>query len=612
MSPRASTLKRQAAIAVGGVVALAAGTAVVSRISRRSSRLKQTPEENAAQLPISSDGVVKTDVLVVGTGGAALTAALRARSLGLTTLVIDKSPKIGGTSCYSGSGCWIPNTHLHNDKRDSVEKALTYMENIIGDAGPASSPERKRTFLETGPKMVRWLEENGYRWHFTPGYPDYFPDQPGWQLGGRSIEADMFDSKQIGEWRHKLNINPARAPLPLYTHELTKIVRASCSWDGRLTAAKIWGGRLWPQRFLGGEPVCLGVSMISQLIYLNVSRGTTIWTDAPLKELKVENGRVTGAFIEKDGKPVTVEASRGVILAAGGFAKNPEMRKLYQADPITTDWTSACPTDQGDAITAAVKAGAATALMDSAWWGASVVDPKSKVAIWCLYDRGLPHSMIVNQKGQRFLNESQNYNALGTKLWEAHKKTPSIPSYIIIDSNHRSRYLLSGRYRAGTAIPQDALDSGFVYKADTIADLARTLNIDGKNLQQTVERFNRFADQGLDEDFQRGSNQYDAFIGDPDYEKNHCLGRIEKGPFYALKIWPGDLGTKGGVLTDERARALKEVGSGKYEVIPGLYAVGNNSASVMGRTYAGAGSTLGPGLTFGYIAATDCAEGGAR
>lgn len=250
--------------------------------------------------------------------------------------------------------------------------------------------------------------------------------------------------------------------------------------------------------------------------------------------------------------------------------------------------------------------------MDSAWWGASVVDPKSKVAIWCLYDRGLPHSMIVNQKGQRFLNESQNYNALGTKLWEAHKKTPSIPSYIIIDSNHRSRYLLSGRYRAGTAIPQDALDSGFVYKADTIADLARTLNIDGKNLQETVERFNRFADQGLDEDFKRGSNQYDAFIGDPDYEKNHCLGRIEKGPFYALKIWPGDLGTKGGVLTDERARALKEVGSGKYEVIPGLYAVGNNSASVMGRTYAGAGSTLGPGLTFGYIAATDCAEGGAR
>lgn len=553
--------------------------------------------------------MVHTDVLVVGTGGAALTAALRAKSLGLTTLVIDKSAKIGGTSCYSGSGCWIPNTHLHNDKRDSVEKALMYMENIIGDAGPASSLERKRTFLETGPEMVRWLEKNGYRWHFTPGYPDYFPDQPGWQLGGRSIEADMFDSKQIGEWRHKLNINPARAPLPLFTHELTQIVRANCSWDGRLTAAKIWGARLWPQRLLGGEPVCLGVSMISQLIYLNVRSGTTIWTNAPLKELKVQDGKVTGALIEKDGKPVTVEVSRGVILAAGGFAKNPEMRKQHQSAPITTDWTSACPTDQGDAITAAVKIGAATALMDSAWWGASVVDPASKVAIWCLYDRGLPHSMIVNQKGERFLNESQNYNALGTALWEAHKKAPSIPSYIIIDSTHRSRYLLAGRFLAGKPIPQDALDSGFVYKANSITDLAKTLSIDAQSLEKSIERFNKFADQGLDEDFKRGSNQYDAYIGDPDYKKNHCLGRVEKGPFYALKIWPGDLGTKGGVLTDERARALKEIAPGKYEAIPGLYAIGNNSASVMGRTYAGAGSTLGPGLTFGYIAATDCAQG---
>ena len=608
MAQKASRIKRQLGLAVGGIVVLATGTSVVSRISKSNSRLKQTPEQNAAQLAISKDGVVKTDVLVVGTGGAALTAALRARSLGLSTLVIDKSPKIGGTSCYSGSGCWIPNTHLHNDKRDSVEKALTYMENIIGDAGPASSPERKRTFLETGPVMVKWLETAGYRWHFTPGYPDYFPDKEGWQLGGRSIEADMFDSKLIGTWRDKLNINPARAPLPLFTHELTKIVRASCSWDGRMTAAKIWGGRLYPQRFLGGEPVCLGVSMISQLIYLNVTKGTTIWTEAPLKELKVENGRVTGALIEKNGRPVTVETSRGVILAAGGFAKNPEMRKQHQAPAITADWTSACPTDQGDAITAAVKAGAATALMDSAWWGASVVDPASKQAIWCLYDRGLPHSMIVNQKGQRFLNESQNYNALGTALWEAHKKTPSIPSYIVIDSQHRSRYLLSGRFLAGKPIPQDALDSGFVYKADSIPELAKTLSIDSAGLQQTVERFNKFAENGVDEDFKRGGNQYDAYIGDPDYKKNHCLGTIDKGPFYALKIWPGDLGTKGGVLTDERARALKEVGKGKYEAIPGLYAIGNNSASVMGRTYAGAGSTLGPGLTFGYIAANDCAR----
>ncbi|ROT42871.1 3-ketosteroid dehydrogenase [Sodiomyces alkalinus F11] len=559
--------------------------------------------------------ISRTDVLIIGSGGAGLTAALRAKSLRLNPLVIEKSPKIGGTTCYSGSGLWIPNTHLHADPRDSTEKALTYLETIVGDAGPVSSRERKLAFLEKGPQMVRWLEEAGYKWAVTPGYPDYFPHQPGSQVGGRTIEAAMWDANLLGSWKDKLNINPVRAPLPLYTYELSKIVRAKCSWDGMMTAFKVWGVRLYPNRFLGSDPVCLGVSMIGQLIYLNVQQGTPIWTETALKELTTdEQGRVTGAIIERQGQQqqqqITVEASKGVILAAGGFARNDAMRKAYQAPPITADWTSACPTDQGDAITAATAkpVGAATALMDSAWWGASMWDPTTKQGMWCLYDRGLPHSVIVDQEGRRYVNESQNYNALGTAIWNRHRENPAIPSYLVLDSNHRDRYVFAGRYMPGKEIPQQDIDSGFVTKADTLPELASKLGIPAEGLKATVERFNGFVDKGVDEDFRRGESPYDAFLGDPAYGKNRNLGKIEKGPFYAVKVWPGDLGTKGGILTDEHARAVRESGEGQYEVIKGLYAVGNSSASVMGRTYAGAGSTLGPGLTFAYIAAEDCAK----
>ncbi|KAH8651206.1 3-ketosteroid dehydrogenase [Xylariales sp. PMI_506] len=593
-------------------VAAGAGGLLLTRVVRRSGRLTEDPEHNAQRQPIASDGTVDTDVLIVGSGGAALTASLRAKALGLRALVVEKSPKIGGTSCYSGSGLWIPNTHIHANSgfEDSTEKALTYMESIIGDAGPASSRERKLAFLNNGPKMVKWLEEQGYQWTKTPRYPDYFPYNPGASVGGRNIEAGLFDSNLLGPWKDSLNINPVRAPLPLYTYELSKIVRATSSWDGMWTAAKIYGYRRYPGRTVGSDNVTLGVSMISQLICMNVRLGVPIWTSTPMKELLLEDGRVTGAIIEHEGKTLKVKASKGVIVAAGGFARNDAMRKQFQAPPITADWSSACPTDQGEPIAAAMKIGVATALMDSAWWGAATWDPATKQGIWCLYDRGLPHSIIVDKEGKRFLNESQNYNSLGTKIWQKHIESPVIPSYLIMDSTHRKRYLLAGRFMPGgpNSIPQSAIDSGFIFKAPTIEELAKTLDINEAGLKDTVKRFNGFVDKGVDDDFQRGTSIYDSYLGDPTYPKNRNLGKLDKGPYYAVKIWPGDLGTKGGILTDDRARALRETKGGGYEVIKGLYAVGNSSASVMGRTYAGAGSTLGPALTFAYIAASDCAK----
>lgn len=555
-----------------------------------------------------SDGTFETDVLVVGSGGAALVAAIRARSLGLSVLVTEKGPSVGGTSAFSGSGCWIPNTHIHNDKRDSPEKALEYLESIIGDAGPASSRERKLAFLKNGPEMVRYLESEGYKWIQTPGYPDYHQYNPGALVGGRTIEAGAFDINMLGPWKNMININPARAPVAMYTFELSKMVRAKADWDGKMTAAKVFGLRVYPPWLLGSHTTTLGVSMISQLLYMNVRQGTSVWVNSPLTGLITnKDGHVTGAVVDREGKPVSVHASRGVVLAAGGFARNDEMRKEYQAPGITANWTSANNGDKGDAISAAMKVGAATALMDSAWWGTSIIDPSTNQPYWCLYDRVMPHSIIVDQTGCRFANESQNYNTLGTNIWKHSKTTATIPAFMIMDASHRSRYVLAGKLLPGYT-PQSVLDSGFLVKGESIQELAEKMGLPAQNLTATVERFNGFVERGVDDDFDRGKSPYDQFLGDPAY-KNPNLGVIGKPPFYAVKIWPGDLGTKGGVLTDERARALREVKKGKYEPIRGLYAVGNSSASVMGRTYAGAGSTLGPGLTFGYIAANDMGKG---
>lgn len=592
----------------GGLAAVSVAAVVCFRINQKRYHL---PSDSVARsgdsLRRREDGSFETDVLVVGSGGGALVAALRARTLGLSVLVTEKGGKVGGTSCFSGSGCWIPNTHVHQKERDSQGdspgKALEYMESIIGDVGPASSRERKLAYLKYGPEMVKFLEMQGYRWIPTPGYPDYHQFNPGAQIGGRSIEAGAFDINKLGPWKDMLNINPARAPVAMYTFELSKMVRARADWGGKITAAKVFGLRVYPPWILGQHQTTLGVSMISQLIYLNVCQGTSIWTSSPLKELVTDSqGNVTGAMVEHEGKVVQVHTSRGVVLGAGGFAKNAEMRKRHQARGITADWTSTNKEDTGDAIAAAARAGAATALMDSAWWGTSIIDPATNQAYWCLYDRVLPHSIIVDQEGHRFANESQNYNTLGTKLWEHAKAHPTIPAYMIMDSNHRSRYVLAGKLLPGIT-PQATLDSGFLFKGDSIQDLAKKINVSDDELAKTVKRFNQFVEAGVDADFDRGRSPYDRFLGDPSYP-NPNLGLIEKGPFYAVKIWPGDLGTKGGVLTDEHARALKETKKGQYKPIEGLYAVGNSSASVMGRTYAGAGSTLGPGLTFGYIAAT--------
>jgi succinate dehydrogenase/fumarate reductase flavoprotein subunit len=538
-----------------------------------------------------------TDVLIVGSGAAGLLAAARLHESGLKPLLIEKSDKIGGASCYSGGAVWIPNSHIASKAGvpDSFKNALKYLESVIEDCGPASSRERKIAFLENGPKMVKWLEDVGFKWVLGTGYPDYYPHAPGGCVGGRSIEGHMFDVKKLGQWLRHLNVNPGQKDAPFYTKESPNIARMA-SWGGMKLFLSLVFSRVLPGKLLGEDRRTMGRSLVSQLLYLNIKRDIPIWRSSPLIKLLVEDGKVIGAKVFHDDKEINVRAKKGVILSAGGFAKNQKMREKYQMAPATNKWTSVPPYDHGNAITAGMDIGAATALMDDAWWGPTVIDPADGVPRFILWERAMPHSIIVDCQGNRFMNEAEPYTDAGHHQYEQNQKVPAIPAWMILDKRHRNKYMLSGM--PPRQIPNSALKSGFIVRAHTLADLARKIKVDVDGLASTIKNFNEMAARGIDDDFDRGASAYDSFFGDPKCKPNPNLGSLEKSPFYALQIWPGDLGTKGGLLTDENARVMDQEG----KPILNLYGAGNTTASVMGRTYAGAGATLGPAMTFAFIA----------
>jgi 3-oxosteroid 1-dehydrogenase len=548
-----------------------------------------------------------TDVLIVGSGAAGLVAALTAHDQGLEPLVVEKADKIGGASSYSGGGLWIPNNGVIRAAgvQDSREEALTYMDDVIGDVGPASSKERREAFVDRGPEMVDFLARQGFRWVAGLRYADYYPDRPGGKAEGRGIEGEMFDVKQLGDWQEHLLLNPMTPPLPMYTNEVGSFALAFKTLKGFQTAARVVGRRLIGGRLQGKTNMTNGRSLIGQLMLLNKNRGTQIWRESPFVDLIVEDDVVVGAVVDHEGKRLRIRAKRGVLLSAGGFARNLQMRQEHEQGPVSTAWTSVPPGDTGDAIQAGIKVGAATALMDDAWWGPTLVDPATGIPAFVLWERSFPHSIIVDSTGKRFMNESASYIDTGHAMYERNEELGdegrAIPAWLIVDARHRNRYPMATLLPGMT--PKSAIESGFITRGATLDELARKIGVDPEGLRGTVERFNRMALAGVDEDFERGRTAYDTFYGDPTVTPNPNLGTLEKAPFFAVQVWPGDLGTKGGLLTDEKARVLREDGS----VIKGLYGAGNTTASVMGRTYPGPGSTLGPATTFAYIAANDMA-----
>ncbi len=538
------------------------------------------------------------DLVVVGSGAAGLTGAVTAATAGLSVLVVEKSGFWGGTSAFSGGGVWIPANPLMHAAGvdDSVGDALAYMDDIIGDAGPASSPERRLAFLRNGPEMVGFLAAEGFRWVRAERYPDYYPDRPGGKVG-RSLEGAIVDGHRLGTWLATLRRQPGRPPLAFQTRDFDRLVMVARTPQGAVRAARVLGRTLaW--RAARRDPLYAGTSLMGQLMMIAQQHGVIVRPKSPLSGLVVEDGRAAGIVVTRDGRQRRLRARRGVLLAAGGFARAADMRRRYQ--PVGDEWTTATKSDTGDAIVAAMEAGAATALMDEAWWGPSFVTPEG-LRMFSVWERSLPGSIIVDQSGRRYVDESTSYLDVGRAMLERDRTVPAVPSWLVMDSRHRRRYPLVTMPPAMT--PKSAVGSGFLVKARSLDELAGATDVDANGLRSTVARFNHFAATGVDEDFGRGRTAYDRYYSDPRVRPNPNLGPIDRPPYWAVRIYPGDLGTKGGLLTDEHGRVLGEDG----EPIAGLYAAGNTTASVMGRTYPGPGATIAPAMVFAYIAARHAA-----
>ncbi|WP_460774869.1 FAD-dependent oxidoreductase [Microbacterium sp. GXF7504] len=536
------------------------------------------------------------DLLVVGSGVAGLSAAIAGRRAGLDVLVVEREPTWGGTTALSGGGLWMPNNPLMRAAGvdDSVETALAYLDATVGDVGPWTSRARKRAFVETIPEYMRVLAEEGVRWVMATDYPDYYPDLPSGRIG-RAVEVAPFDMRRLGAWRRHVRVS---VPAPVMTDDVWLLSRAWSSPSGfargvRLVLRTLGG--IARGRMLYG----MGGALAASLLYAVRQGGTPVWLRSPMRRLRTDGDRVTGAVVERHGIELEIVARRGVMLAAGGFAQNREWRRRYQG---VDGWSSAPLGQQGEGIAAGAEVGGALAMMEDAWWGATAqtVDGGRQHG-FILNERSDPWSIVVDQSGRRYLNESESYVDFGHHMLERDRTVPAIPSWLVMDHRHRMRFLNSTLMIPGAAAKLTA--AGELVRAATLPDLARAMGVDEQVFLAEVTRFNGFARRGKDDDFGRGDTAYDRYYSSPLARPNPNLGAIERGPFTALKIYPGDLGTKGGLVTDEHARVLREDGS----VIEGLYAAGNTTASVMGHTYPGPGSTIGPAGVFGYLGALHAA-----
>lgn len=534
------------------------------------------------------------DVVVIGSGAAGFATALGAADSGLSVLIAEGSDKWGGNTSMSGGGMWLPNNPLmrRDGVGDSKEEALEYMGETIGYPNESASPERQEAFVDGVDDFVLTAEKHGVKFGRAPDYPDYYPELPGGKIG-RALEVEPFDTKKIGEWWDSML---GAIPIPAKTDDVWLLGRAWSTPAGFMRGAQFvgraLGGAVTGKR-LAGIGAAWAASFLEAVV---IKLGVPLWLDSPLKELIVEDGAVVGAVIEHDGKPVRVRARRGVMLAAGGFESNKEWRQEHHD---IDGFTSGNPYNQGAAITAGEEVGAAVDLMDDAWWGGSIKAAEGGNASFIVGERSMPFSIMVDSKGRRFANESESYVDLGHHMQELDGGKG--PYWLILDNKSVRRY-----FRTFALDPKNMKawrEEGTAVKAKTLDELANKIDVDPAVLRETVKRFNGFARAGVDGDFGRGNSAYDRYYGDPLVRPNPNLGPIEKGPFHAYKVVLGDLGTKGGIVTDADGRALDEDGV----VIEGLYSAGNNSASVMGRTYPGPGSTIGPAAVFGMRAARDMA-----
>ncbi|KHK89095.1 FAD-dependent oxidoreductase [Novosphingobium malaysiense] len=553
------------------------------------------------------------DLVIVGSGGGSMAAALVAKDLGKSVVILEKLDQVGGSTSFSGGVWWVPNNSLLKQAgiHDSFEKSREYFNSVVTYEGPGVTPERRDAFLKAAPRMMDYLIGKGMKVRRpTDDWPDYYDDRPGGLPEGRSVMPQAFDINTLGEWKNHLAIYPPMHGLPIGADEFTTLFTVKRTWAGKMRALK-FARKMMVNKLLGRSWATNGGAIQGRMLQIALRAGVPIHRNMPVKDFVLEDGRVAGVVVDQDGSQVTVRAREGVIVNVGGFSRNEAFRKKVTDGPVDANWTSANPGDTGEVIEAMMGLGAATDCLDTAWW---VLTSRNLDGSWPEgttdatgtlrpfmhhTDLSLPHLMMVDRNGKRFADEAGAYMEIGERMFQRNRETSgkAIPAFTILDQQNRKDYPW-GPFPPGVT-PKSWIESGYMKKADTLEELAAMCGIDAEGLKAEVERFNGFCRTGVDEDYGRGSRAFDLCHGDPSVKPNGSLGTVEKAPFYAVAMYPGDVGTAGGVVADEYARVVRDDGT----PIEGLYAVGNSTASVFGRCYPGAGASIGASFTFGMVAA---------
>ncbi len=558
------------------------------------------------EITLESDNPV-FDVIVLGSGVGGMAAALFAAIRGLSVVVVEKAAVVGGTSALSAGTAWIPGT-LHAaavNPADSREHAERYVRAAVGNR---LDPRKLDAFLTNGPAAIAELQaQTEVVFRPRPHHPDYMSDLPGATLCGRALEPVPFDGRKLGR-----DIGRLRPPLSVLTvfgmmagaDEIKHLLLAGRSVQSTIYAIKLFArygsDRL---RYRRGTRLLMGNALCGRFLYSLNRRGIPIWTGAVARELVVDGNRVAGVVLQRDGRTTRVLARRGIVLATGGFAHSKRLQALLLPEPVARH--TAMPDEvSGDGIELGLAQGGTldNSYADGAFWSPISLHRKANGAVSVyphfFLDRGKPGVLAVNRAGRRFVNEATSYDGFVRAMYEANARSPSIPCYLIADARAVRDYgfglVLPGGRRARRLIAD-----GYLKRADSLGDLARLLGVDPDALPKTVARFNAQARAGHDSDFHRGETAANLVLGDPKHKPNPCLGPLESLPYYGLELHPGMNGTSIGLVTDDQGQVL----DGNDTPIPGLYACGNDMASIMAGSYPGPGVTIGPAITFAFIVA---------
>ena len=559
----------------------------------------------------------RCDVVVIGAGAAGMTAAATAAVHGLDVVVVEKTDVVGGNTSYSGGMVYIPN----NDKMaeagtpDDPARAMAYLDATV------PTPDGRKTreaFVRRGPEAIRFLEKNtAVRLKPVPFYPDYYPELEGAGEGMRVLEPVAFDAATLGDWFRRL-----RPPLTEFTilggmmiarEDLPHFRKMWRSPGSFARATRLVGEYLLQRtRHHRGSRLVLGNALAGRLLKSLLDLGVEIRTGCAVEEVLVEEGRAVGLRARERGEIHTIHAQKGVVLSTGGFSNSPEKRQAWLPSAASPDSPFA-PGSTGDGLDLGVAAGGeiGTGNTNNAYWSPASIylraDSRKVVYPHTVTDRGKPGSLVVNAAGRRFTNEAVSYHRFGEAMLHGNTEGGNLPAWIVCDNDFIWKYGL------GAIIPftrnlKPYQQAGYLKTADTLRALASALGVDAEGFASTMERFNADAAAGKDTEFGRGEDVYSRYLGDADHGPNPCLAPVVKPPFHAIELTLSDLGTVAGLRTDESCRVLSKDG----EPIPGLYAVGNDMQSIMRGRYPGPGITLGPALTFGYLAGLEVAgKGGA-